>query len=153
MSNPDDDTSEAPPSRAFVDGPFGVKFMHGADKRDLFEAAKRAKLAQGEWLGAAIREKVAREREMTAQGYALITVAEPGVPAVLTAREPAPPAVQTLTPRPRGDGRDEALLSINDIGLAIEVAERIARLRKRDYPPARMLAAAQRMLMMRLTEG
>lgn len=50
------------------DGHFGVRWMAGTDKRLIADAAKRAKMTTGEWLGQAARAAVARERETMEPG-------------------------------------------------------------------------------------
>jgi hypothetical protein len=111
------------------DGPWGLKHIAGSDRQLATDAAKRAKLTIGEWLGEAIRAKVEDERADYAGDTEGYTVLAPG---------------QTLLPAP------DSGLSVREIGEAVEIAQRIAILRQRERTPRAMLLAAQRLLAGRL---
>lgn len=114
------------PDKRFEDGPWAQKFMLGSDKKLAVEAAERSKRRIGDWLGEAIREKVALERE------------DRGIDVL-------PPGGRTVAPA-RSD------LSIDDIGRLLAVAEHIARLQNRPLAAnSRILTGARRRLTALLT--
>lgn len=126
---PVSDQESDPPRAIPQDGPWGLKFISGTDRQMATEAAKRAKMTIGEWLGEAIRAKVADERDADFSGDTPgYTVLAPGQVA-----DPAPGA-----------------LSVREIGEAVDIAQKIAILRQRERPPRAMLLAAQRLLAGRL---
>jgi hypothetical protein len=119
-------------AKEFEDGPWAQKFMQGSDKKLAFDAARRAGRTIGEWLGEAIREKVAAEREDITG--------------------------EVLAPDGSSDGALIRLphhgepLSIADIGQAVDVAKKIAELRGKPLAPnSAVLIEAQRALRRRLT--
>jgi hypothetical protein len=102
--------------KPLVDGPWTISPMSGSDRALATAAARRAGLTIGEWLGEAIRAKVAAEREANA----------------MPAGEIMPPQGQRLMvvePQP------EPPLSIAELGQALALAEKVAELRGQPIRP------------------
>lgn len=105
------------------DGPWAIKLMAGVDRQAALDAAKRARVPVGEWLGRAIRAYIDSERAESS-GY---DVFSPGQQLALSA-----PHVP---------------LTVGEIGQAVEIANRIADLRGAPLKPrSRLLTAASRAL-------
>lgn len=102
--------------------------MATADSAAAVQAAINAKRSTADWLGEAIREKLARERE-------------PHEGEVIEAGRTVPALIDHAALPP---------LSIEDIGRAVEIAEKIATLRGRPRPRQRTLVRAGLLLEARL---
>lgn len=108
-----------------------MKGVAGADKLALKDAAKRARMPQGEWLGIAIRAQVARERQDAEPGGA-IDIIPPGHTG------------DSLTPALRLPGADDNLVGLGALQTAVDIAERLTKLRADDARPKRLVALIER---------
>jgi hypothetical protein len=112
-----------------------------AGKAEAIAAAERAKITVPEWVGRAVREKIAREREdATPQGAVEVLPPE----GRMTDR-PALPAPHTAATGPRSPG---------EIAEYLDLFERVAKLRGKEVPPnAEALVGAERMIRLALRGG
>lgn len=100
-----------PAAKVYEDGPWAQKWVSGEHKRLAFEAAKRAEVDVGIWLGEAIAEKVRRERESAEAESA-------GESKVVDVFPPRSRAVAMIDPM--------APLSVDELAQAYELAKRMA---------------------------
>lgn len=122
LAPPPEDTD-----KRFQDGPWAQKFMHGSDKKLAIQAAERARMRMTEWLGEAIRGKVALEREDREI-------------------EVLPPAGQTPAPY-------QSNLTVDDIDRIVTLGARIAEMQGRPLAPgSHILVGAKRRLIRMLIE-
>ena len=121
------------PERVFKDGPWAQKLMYGSDIKLAVEATERLKLRMTEWLGEAIRLRVAQEHGMVE--YKPVAIDQTAGQTRGQTVAPAPAALLTLA-------------EVDAIDRAISVAERIAALQNKPLPPrGQVLVAARRRLL------
>jgi hypothetical protein len=95
------------------DAPWTIKSIAKLDSQAAVSAAKRQRLTVGEWVGMAIRRQIEAER----------AEAEPQMGEVI------PPGGQGLTVMPHH------AMGLSDLAVAVELVERITRLRPDGKPP------------------
>jgi hypothetical protein len=105
------------------------------------EAARRADMTVANWIGLAVAEKIAREREVVLEGEVvnLFDVSEPAAAGDLNQDRSVHMLIEPMQPP-----------SIDEIGCAVDVAEKIARLSGRKLP-RRIAARANALLLRRLS--
>jgi hypothetical protein len=99
--------------------------MARADRDAAVAAAKRQRMTIGEWLGEAIRRQVSHER----------AEAEPQTGEII-----APGQALVIPTQHHGD------IGLNDLVTAMDLAERLGKLRDDGKPPRRITSAIQRRL-------
>jgi hypothetical protein len=119
-----------------------IRNVEEADRETAVAAAKRAGMTTAEWLGLAIREKLARERtlgELEGEVIDLFDASEPARDPEDLHQDHHMVLIEPMAPP-----------TVAEIGCAVDVAEKIARLRGRKLSP-RIAARASELLLRRLT--